>query len=108
MSECRFCKIARELPPWAISHGGTSGIVSFKPFGAEHPQHRLFIPTRHIAGAEEEPATTGRLFAEAARWAKGKGHPFKLNVNSGAAAGQAVFHLHIHYVPYPDNQKGSQ
>jgi histidine triad (HIT) family protein len=94
---CKFCEIAAEKPPWALDHG--NGVVSFKPFGAAHPEHRMFVPAHHVSGADEDPELTGDLFAEAARWAAGKEHDFNLIVNSGPIAGQSVFHIHVHSLP---------
>lgn len=96
---CAFCKIVTAAPPWILWHGEAQDVVSFKPFGAVNPLHRLFIPVEHHVDAASAPLITGRCFEEAARWAAGKGKPFNLVVNSGAVAGQSVFHLHVHYVP---------
>jgi len=102
MSRCAFCRIVdgvgeKQKNSWVLAHGDE--VISFKPFGAVVPMHRLFVPTRHVSGADENPALTGLVFAQAATWASGKGRPFNLVVNSGAVAGQSVFHLHVHYVP---------
>ena len=109
MSDCAFCKIATNGQSWVLKHEAVTAeyeIVSFKPFGALNPGHRIFVPVRHVVGAEEDPELTGRCFREAAiwagqrrGWAMGEGPPFNLHVNSGHAAGQRVDHLHIHYVP---------
>ena len=94
---CAFCRIITDRPPWALFHADE--IVSFKPFGAVNKQHRMFVPVMHVATAADSPVWTGKCFEEAARWAAVKAVPFNLVVNSGAEAGQSVFHLHIHYVP---------
>lgn len=97
---CAFCKIADDLPRWSLVHG--PDVVSFKPFGAVNPGHRLFIPAEHIASATDNPELCGKVFAEAARWAADKrraGADFNLIVNNGPNADQTVFHLHVHYVP---------
>lgn len=93
---CQFCKIAAEVPEWVVDHGT---VVSFKPFGAVHPMHRLFIPKEHIVFADESPIITGECFKFAAAWAAGKHKPFNLIVQSGHLAGQGTWHLHVHYVP---------
>lgn len=97
MAGCAFCRIAENGPAWALAHG--DDVISFKPFGAVTPMHRMFVPREHVEGAGDDPLVTARCFEEAARWAKGKGRPFNLVVNSGAEADQGVFHLHVHYVP---------
>lgn len=95
---CQFCKIAAEKPNWALAHAD-GRVVSFKPFGAATKLHRMFVPTIHVVDAAESPEITGMVFAEAASWAASRNVPFNLVVNSGADAGQSVFHLHVHYVP---------
>lgn len=98
--KCSLCVIAQAEPstkPWALWHG--DDVVSLKPFGAVVPMHRIFIPVQHIVYADEAPQITARCFEEAARWANGQERPFNLVVNSGKAAGQGTFHLHVHYVP---------
>lgn len=101
MSACAFCRIvngmAEDGRTWVLAHG--DDVISFKPYGPATSMHRLFVPVRHIAGADEDPALTGQVFAHAAKWAQGKHRPFNLVVNSGSIAGQTVFHLHVHYVP---------
>ncbi len=100
MIGCGLCRVVERMEqgtaPWAVDHGD---VASLKPFGAVVPMHRIFIPKAHIVLADESPEATGRCFEEAARWAAGKKRPFNLIVNSGAAAGQGTWHLHVHYVP---------
>jgi diadenosine tetraphosphate (Ap4A) HIT family hydrolase len=69
------------------------------------PGHALLIPTRHVrnwfeATLEERIALIGaidvaRLAIEASFAADG----YNIGINSGAAAGQTVFHLHVHVIP---------
>jgi diadenosine tetraphosphate (Ap4A) HIT family hydrolase len=102
---CGLCnlieKVEQGQAPWAVDHGE---VVSLKPFGAVTPMHRMFVPKVHVVYAHEMPEVTGACFTEAARWASGKMSggeviPFNLIVQSGRAAGQGTWHLHIHYVP---------
>lgn len=99
MADCAFCDLAHgvEDKTWILRHG--ADVISFKPFGAATPLHRLFVPTVHVDDAATDPALTARCFEEAARWGAGKGRAFNLVVNSGREAGQTVQHLHVHYVP---------
>lgn len=96
MTYCPFCRIVADEPSWAIDHGN---VISFKPFGATNPGHRLFVPKEHLVDATDSPIMTGECFRFAAAWGGRKKEPFNLVVNSGATAGQTVFHLHVHYVP---------
>lgn len=69
------------------------------------PGHLLVVPRRHVAGYfDATPAEKAALWAlveearahlEATRSPDG----FNLGVNVGAAAGQTVFHLHVHVIP---------
>ena len=78
------------------------------------PGHTLVIPRRHYPTLAEMPAEdAGKLFrvaagvaakVQAAMAAAG----FNLGVNNGAAAGQEIFHVHIHIIPrYPNDGGGS-
>lgn len=97
MDSCVFCeKIADDTVD--IRTPGV-GVYYFEPLNPVTPGHRLFVPREHIARAEQNPGITGLVFNEAAGYARSMGSNFNLIVNSGPAAGQTVFHLHVHYVP---------
>ena len=67
------------------------------------PVHVLVIPRQPIeslrsAGSGDE-ALLGHLLLVAARVARQEGlEDFRTVINSGAAAGQTVFHLHVHVI----------
>jgi diadenosine tetraphosphate (Ap4A) HIT family hydrolase len=69
------------------------------------PGHALLVPRRHVASwfdatAAERTALMAAI--EIARAAIAKQHApdgFNIGVNIGAAAGQTVFHLHVHVIP---------
>ncbi len=78
------------------------------------PGHTLVIPRQHYPTLSEMPAEeVGKLFrvaavvgakVQAAMAAAG----FNLGINNGAAAGQEIFHVHIHVIPrYPNDGGGS-
>lgn len=75
------------------------------------PGHALLIPRRHVADwFEADPATQLALISALpmAREAIEKDHSpdgFNIGINSGEAAGQTIFHLHIHLIP---RYKGDQ
>ena len=78
------------------------------------PGHTLVIPRQHYASLAEMPAEEmGRLFQAAAMVATKVQSAlgaagFNLGINNGKAAGQEVFHVHIHIIPrYPDDGGGS-
>ena len=69
------------------------------------PGHALLVPRRHVANwfdasPEERAALTEAV--EAARTAIEREHRpdgYNIGINVGAAAGQTVFHLHLHVIP---------
>jgi len=69
------------------------------------PGHVLIIPKRHVADyfeltAEEETAVWGLLrTVKAMLEAKHRPDGWNIGINCGAAAGQTVFHLHVHLIP---------
>lgn len=69
------------------------------------PGHALLIPRRHIpawfdATAEERAALTDAIDAAKAEIEKDhRPDGYNIGVNSGAAAGQTIFHLHVHLIP---------
>ena len=69
------------------------------------PGHALIIPKRHIATwFEATEAEQSALFAllstvKAIIDERHKPDGYNIGINSGAAAGQTVFHLHIHLIP---------
>lgn len=100
MSDCLFCKIVAGTIPATLVHEDEES-VAFEDIHPQAPTHTLVIPRRHVEslkGAQgEDAALIGRLMVTASRIAKEKGlDSFRTVVNSGAGAGQTVFHLHVH------------
>lgn len=111
MKECTFCQIVRgERPAYTLFEGEEA--VAFLDLFPCTMGHTLVIPRRHYASLEEMPSgEVGALFQAAALVAEGvqKGvgaHGFNLGVNNGRAAGQVVFHIHIHIIPRYLNDGG--
>lgn len=69
------------------------------------PGHTLILPKRHFASlfeaTDEERAALFALLDEVCWRLKPELQPdgFNIGINDGAAAGQTVFHLHIHVIP---------
>lgn len=102
MSDCLFCGIVEGKIKGNIVYQDDS-VVAFKDINPKAPVHVLIIPRKHVAGVLDLPAEDGALighiFAVAARLAREQGiaeSGFRVVVNSGADAGQSVFHLHYH------------
>jgi len=77
--------------------------IAFKDLQPQAPVHILVIPRLHIASlseADENQAfLLGHLLLVAAKLAKMQGLiAWRTVINSGAEAGQTVFHLHLHVI----------
>ena len=101
MSKTLFSKIIdREIPAKIVYEDDLC--LAFHDIAPQAPVHILVVPKRPIAtladAANEDQALLGHLLLTAGRIAREQGHgeAFRLVVNNGEAAGQTVFHLHIH------------
>lgn len=101
MEDTLFTKIInREIPADIVYEDDQC--LAFKDINPQAPMHILMIPKKpivNVASAEpEDQQLLGYLMLKAAEVAKeqGYGDAFRLVNNSGAGAGQSVFHLHIH------------
>jgi len=102
MSDCLFCRIVEGKIKGEIVYQDDT-VVAFKDINPKAPVHVLIVPRKHIAGVLEMKAAdsgvVGRIFDIAGRLARQlgiAGSGFRVVVNSGADAGQSVFHLHYH------------
>lgn len=102
MSDCLFCRIATgEIPADVVLR--TDDFVAFRDISPQAPVHVLVIPVQHHANAgelaEADPALAGGLLAVANSVAAGEGlDDYRLVFNTGAEAGQSVFHVHAHVI----------
>lgn len=98
MESCVFCKIAgREIPTSFILEDDLA--VSFRDIEPQAPQHLLVVPRQHLASLNEanDERLLGHLLAFARQTAAQAGlEHYRLVINTGRDAGQAVFHLHLH------------
>ncbi|HEV8024751.1 MAG TPA: histidine triad nucleotide-binding protein [Candidatus Nanopelagicales bacterium] len=101
MADCLFCSIvAGDIPADIVL--STPQTLAFRDIDPQAPTHVLVIPKDHHenigALATEDPALVGSI-AETAREvaeAEGIGDAYRLVFNTGAGAGQSVFHVHGH------------
>ncbi|MCS7143285.1 MAG: HIT domain-containing protein [Aigarchaeota archaeon] len=104
MKDCTFCRIVQR-EEWAAIVDENSDCIAFMDRYPVEVGHTLVAPKRHYENIFEMEATeVGSLYAFAARIARSIWdalRPDGLNVvqNNGAAAGQVVFHVHVHLVP---------
>lgn len=77
--------------------------LAFRDVAPQAPVHILVIPREHVVNlaeaGEEHGQLLGHLLLVAARVARQEGlSGFRTVINSGAEAGQTVFHLHVHVI----------
>lgn len=96
-----FSKIAdKEIPADFIYEDEQCFCI--KDIQPQAPTHVLIIPKKPIPrlvdASSEDHAILGHLMLKAGEIAQqlGVGDAFRLVVNNGEAAGQTVFHLHLH------------
>ena len=77
--------------------------IAFRDINPVAPVHVLVVPRQEIARVDAagpgDEALLGHLLRVAAQVAKDQGLVgFRLVINNGQAAGQTVFHLHVHVI----------
>lgn len=100
--DCLFCKIVNgDINADVVFE--SENVMAFNDINPQAPTHILIIPKRHIPTIndliESDCDNLGQLFLVAASIAKknnfsNEGYRVVMNCNS--AAGQTVFHLHLH------------
>ncbi len=101
-SNCLFCRIsAGEIPSNQVYEDDRS--LAFRDINPQAPTHVLIIPKEHLASlseaAPEHQALLGHLMLVAAKLARQLGladQGYRTVVNTGADAGQSVWHIHVH------------
>jgi histidine triad (HIT) family protein len=105
MTSCIFCKIVEGSAPASKVYEDDL-CMAFMDIQPVNPGHVLVIPKAHFSDLAELPAETGgHLFEVAQRITlslpktnvKNEGVDFFLA--NGEAAGQEVFHVHLHVIP---------
>lgn len=102
MPDCLFCRIAaKEIPAQVVYEDDL--VLAFRDINPQAPTHVLIIPKQHVPSVREceeaHPLVAGRLFRVARDVAEREGvaeSGYRLVVNTGSDAGQAVPHLHVH------------
>ena len=101
--DCLFCKIvAGEIPSRQVYADDTA--IAFLDINPVHPGHTLVIPRRHVDDVLSDAAVLAEIapaVSATARLLVDKLDADGLNLlsSAGAAAGQEVFHLHVHLIP---------
>lgn len=104
MNECIFCRILAGQAPAKILYQDEQA-TAFRDIHPVAPTHLLVIPNQHIVSvndlSEDHETLIGHLFTVARQLAHQEGidqEGYRLIVNTGPNAGQAVFHLHLHLI----------
>jgi histidine triad (HIT) family protein len=101
VDDCLFCRIVAGDIPAEVVHT-TERTLAFRDLAPQAPTHVLVVPRAHYANAVElatgDPEALAELVRTAAAVAVAEGHPddYRLVLNTGARAGQSVFHTHLH------------
>lgn len=105
MNDCIFCKIiAGELPSWKVYEDEHT--VAFLDIHPKQKGHTLVLPKEHCADflnaqqscLQDTLETTQKVARAVVKAVDAEG--CKVFTNNGTVAGQDVFHLHWHIVPY--------
>jgi histidine triad (HIT) family protein len=104
MRNCIFCRIVRGEAPAALLLE-TAGVLAFLDLAPVNYGHTLVIPRKHYPTLLELPDETWKEMGQVSRrvaralrttlYAQG----FNVGMNNFEAAGQAVFHAHLHVIP---------
>jgi histidine triad (HIT) family protein len=99
-NDCLFCKVVSGEVPADVVHRGET-VVAFRDINPQAPTHVLVVPRDHHpdvgALAAADPRSLAELAVAAKEIARAEGHDdFRLVFNTGARAGQSVFHVHGH------------
>jgi histidine triad (HIT) family protein len=104
MSDCVFCRIvAKAIPATVVDEDEHT--LAFMDIGQVNPGHVLVALKQHaeniFALQEAQAAAVFRSAARVARAIRAAFEPEGLSVYqaNGSAAGQTVFHFHLHLVP---------
>lgn len=100
--DCLFCKIqGGEIPADIVYESETA--IAFRDINPQAPIHMVIIPREHVATINdidaEHEALVGSLFSVAKQVAADEGlsdDGYRVVMNCNEAAGQTVFHIHLH------------
>jgi histidine triad (HIT) family protein len=102
MVDCLFCKIVSGDVPATIVRDD-SRTLAFRDLNPQAPTHVLVIPKQHHATFADMAAADADLAAEVLLTAAGVAADegiaesgYRVVFNTGAGAGQTVFHVHAH------------
>ncbi|WP_010534742.1 histidine triad nucleotide-binding protein [Brachybacterium squillarum] len=96
--DCVFCRIvAGEIPSERVHED--EQVIAFHDLSPQAPVHLLVVPRTHLRDVRElsaDPELLAHVTTVAGRLTGTRGGDFRLIFNTGASAGQTVFHVHAH------------
>ncbi len=105
MKDCLFCKIAnKEIPPGSVVYEDAD-TIAFLDIAPTSPGHTLVIPKQHATNIFDISSNSWTAVAETARKIAGavqtatNADGVNVHMNNGEAAGQVIFHPHVHIIP---------
>jgi histidine triad (HIT) family protein len=108
--DCIFCKIvAGEIPCSKVYEDDK--FIAFLDINPVHKGHTLIVPKKHFVNVFDTPEEEAALFygviSKIAKAVKAALGCDGINViqNNEAAAGQEVFHSHVHIIPRYEEDK---
>ena len=110
---CVFCEIAAgRLEPELVVYRDEL-VLAFMDIAPGNPGHVLVVPAQHADDIVAVPAATAQrmivvaqCIARAIRRTELRAEGFNFILNTGRAAGQTVFHAHLHVVPRYSGDSG--
>lgn len=107
-ARCLFCEIVAGRAPASMVYQDDA-TIAFMDLFPVHPGHLLVVPRIHVRDLLDcPPDVAGQLFAASARLAPAVvaatgADGFNVWTANGKAAGQEIFHLHLHILPRFDD-----
>ncbi len=102
MTDCIFCKIIKgDILGNIVYHD--EQVTAFRDINPAAPTHILILPNKHIDSVnvliDDDEQLIGHLFTTAKNIAAQEDIAeggYRLIMNTGAGAGQTIFHIHLH------------
>lgn len=108
---CVFCEIVAGTRQQEGIVYRDDRVIAFLSIGPRNPGHVLIVPVAHAENFLAVPAGTMHAMTDTAQRIAGaiqrtdlKMDGFVLQMNTGKAAGQSVFHAHLHLIPRYDGE----
>jgi histidine triad (HIT) family protein len=104
MSKCIFCKIIRKKAPASVIYEDEK-VLAFLSNQPVNQGHSLVIPKNHYESifdiSDEEVAYLFKIVKRIAHSVRDATETEGIRIvqNNGEAAGQVIFHLHVHIIP---------